>query len=61
MPENFHLFLASGYLIAGPVAVTYNDKGGREKRESCGRNEMKTILIINILNKLILRNRPYLK
>jgi hypothetical protein len=24
--------------IAGPFAVTYNNKGGREKRESCGRN-----------------------
>jgi hypothetical protein len=34
------------WLIAAPVAVTYNDKGGREKRESYGT----TILAINILN-----------
>jgi hypothetical protein len=38
MQKHFHLFLA----------VTYNDKGGREKRESYGR-----------YFKLILMNRPY--
>jgi hypothetical protein len=40
MQKNFHLFLA----------VTYNDKGGREKRESYGRYSY---------FKLILTNRPY--
>jgi hypothetical protein len=50
MQDNFHLFLANlvQRLIAAPVAVTYNDKGGREKRESSGGYQMKTILIINI-------------
>jgi hypothetical protein len=48
--RKFHLFLANlvQRLIAAPVAVTYNDNGGREKRESSGRYQMKTILIINI-------------
>jgi hypothetical protein len=43
MQENFHLFFAA------PVAVTYNDKGGGEKRES-----------YNFNNKYFkLMNRPY--
>jgi hypothetical protein len=52
MQENFHLFFANLSTVAttAPVAVTYNDKGGGEKRESYGRYYIKTILIINILN-----------
>jgi hypothetical protein len=36
MQENFHLFFVnlSTAAIIAPVAVTYNDKGGEEKRES---------------------------
>jgi hypothetical protein len=41
--KTFTCFL---WLIAAPVAVTYNDKGGREKRESYGT----TILVVNIVN-----------
>jgi hypothetical protein len=36
MQENIHLYFEKR-LTAVPVAVTYNDKGGREKRESYGR------------------------
>jgi hypothetical protein len=38
-------------VTAAPVTVTYNDRGGKEKKkESYGRYQMKTILIINVLN-----------
>jgi hypothetical protein len=44
--ETFTCFLR---LIAAPVAVTYeySDKGEREKRESYGRYEMKTIFLFD--------------
>jgi hypothetical protein len=39
MQENFHLFFANfaQRLTAVPVAMTNNDKGGGEKKESYGR------------------------
>jgi hypothetical protein len=40
MQENLHLFFFLTYaqrLTAAAVIVTYNDKGGREKRESYDR------------------------
>jgi hypothetical protein len=58
MQENFHLFFAN--LTAAPVAVTDNDKSGREKKRIIW-----WILNENNFNnkyfKLTLMNHPYLR